>query len=384
MKKKVFYWAPFISEVGTTYAVINSAKSLVKYSKIYEPVILNVIGEWDDYYKEFNDYNIEVIDFTKIKLLQHLPKFGFLKSRISYVIIFIFSFFILYKKIKSLKPDILMCHLMTSVPIILFNLFNFESKLILRISGYPKLNFFRKILWKLSNKKIDKVFCPSNTVMNLIKKYKIFDNNIVYFLPDPVLDIKKINKLKTEVVSEEFLKKKSFILSIGRLTYQKNFSLLLDAFSQISKKISGINLVIIGDGEDKEKLLLKAKGLNIDKNVFFLGYKKNVFKYIVKSDVFILTSLWEDPGFVLIEAAYCNVPIISSNCPTSTEEILEYGKGGILYQNNNSEDLIKKINLFYKLNKNKITKMKSNIKKKIKIYTIHSHYLFFKKNINCK
>lgn len=382
MKKKVFYWAPFISKVGTTYAVINSAKSLAKYSKIYEPVILNVIGEWDDYYKEFNDYKIEVIDFTKIKLLQHLPKFGFLKSRISYVIIFIFSFFILYKKIKSLKPDILMCHLMTSVPIILFNLFNFESKLILRISGYPKLNFFRKILWKLSNKKIDKVFCPSNTVMNLIKKYKIFDNNIVYFLPDPVLDIKKINKLKTEVVSEEFLKKKSFILSIGRLTYQKNFSLLLEAFSQISKKINGINLVIIGDGEDKEKLLLKAKELNIDKNVFFLGYKKNVFKYLVKSDVFILTSLWEDPGFVLIEAAFCNIPIISSNCPTSSEEILDYGRGGILYQNNNSEDLVDKINLFYESNKNKVTRMKLNLKKKIKIYTIHSHYLFFKKNIN--
>jgi glycosyltransferase involved in cell wall biosynthesis len=383
MKKKVFYWAPFISKVGTTYAVINSAKSLVKYSKIYEPVILNVVGEWDDYYKELNDHNIKVIKFTNIKLLQYLPKFGFLKSRISYVIIFIFSFFSLYKKIKSLKPDILMCHLMTSVPIILFNLFNFESKLILRISGYPKLNFFRKILWRLSNKRIYKVFCPSNTVMNLIKKYKVFDINVVYFLPDPVLDIKKISNSKKEPISEEFLNKKKFILAIGRLTYQKNFSLLLEAFSQIEKN-NVVNLVIIGDGEDKEKLLLQAKNLNIDENVFFLGYKENVFKYIIKADVFVLTSLWEDPGFVLIESAFCNTSIISSNCPTSAEELLDYGRGGILYKNNNLEDLIKKINLFYKFNKSDLTKMQLIIKKKIKVYTMLSHYQSFVKNINFK
>ena len=63
---------------------------------------------------------------------------------------------------------------------------------------------------------------------------------------------------------------------------------------------------------------------------------------------FILSSLWEDPGFVIVEAAMCNLFIISSDCKNGPSEILEYGKGGILYKSNQDnalfDALIKYIN----------------------------------------
>ena len=91
-----------------------------------------------------------------------MNKTGFLKSRFSYLLIFIFSFFPLLNLIRKQKPDFLIVHLISSLPLIIFDLFNFKTKLILHIAGHPKLNFFRKMLWKISSKNIFKVICPSN------------------------------------------------------------------------------------------------------------------------------------------------------------------------------------------------------------------------------
>lgn len=71
-----------------------------------------------------------------------------------------------------------------------------------------------------------------------------------------------------------------------------------------------------------------------------LGYQKNVFNILKKSKCFILSSLWEDPGFVLIEAALCNTSIISSDCPSGPKEFLMNGKGGFLFKNNSIESLV--------------------------------------------
>ena len=63
------------------------------------------------------------------------------------------------------KPDYLVIHLITSLPLILFIVFKFETKLILRISGTPRLNIFRKILWKLSKKNIDFITVPTKETL---------------------------------------------------------------------------------------------------------------------------------------------------------------------------------------------------------------------------
>ena len=117
--KTIFYWSPCLSKVGTVKSTINSAISLSKYSnKKYKVKIINACGEWDEFSEIFKRYNIDLIEF-KFKFFSYLPKNGFLKSRISYLIIIFFSFFPLLNLLKKDKPDFFIMHLLTSLPIIL-------------------------------------------------------------------------------------------------------------------------------------------------------------------------------------------------------------------------------------------------------------------------
>ena len=100
-----------------------------------------------------------------------------------------------------------------------------------------------------------------------------------------------------------------------------------------------------------------------------------------KAECFILTSLWEDPGFVLLEAAYLNIPIIASNCPNGPEEILLNGLGGFLFENNNQNKLVEAFERFYQSSKTDLKIKKIKAKKYSKKFTKFDHYNNLKKII---
>ena len=130
-------------------------------------------------FKEKNE-EINFIDLTLAKNFNFKINItGFFKSRLSYLFIGIFSIKPLYTLLKKEKPDYLVVHLLTFIPFILLILFNFETKFILRISGYPKMNLFRMILWKMISKKIYKVFSPTKETMNALESKGIFDKESV-------------------------------------------------------------------------------------------------------------------------------------------------------------------------------------------------------------
>ena len=112
----------------------------------------------------------------------------------------------------------------------------------------------------------------------------------------------------------------------------------------------------------------------MSKNVILLGHQENVFKYLFNSKIFILTSLWEDPGFVLVEAATLNRLIISSNCRNGPEEFLDHGKGGLIFESNSINSLIDSMEIALKLNQSNINKMILQSKKQTKKYSIYNHY----------
>ena len=378
---KIFYWSPFISKVATVTSVIKSAESVVKYSKKsnINLAIIDAVGEWEDY-KQLIDPKIEIISLSKKKILKYLPKGGFFKSRLSYVLIFVLSFFKLSDLIKKEKPDYLIIHLLTSLPIFL-TLFT-KTKIILRISGLPKLNSIRYIFWKLFSKKIYKITCPTITTYEYLKKVNIFDNNKLFILRDPVIQLREFSKKKKEKTEGLKIEKNNLIIGIGRLTRQKNFLLLIRAFKQILAKYPKYHLILLGEGEEKALLLKEVKKLEIQNKVSFLGYQKNVYKYLLNSDCFILTSLWEDPGFVILEAALSNTLIISSNCPNGPNEILSNGKSGFLFQNNSLSDLLNKFDEFKNLTEAELNKKKLFAKKQIKKFTQFAHFKSLKNIIN--
>ncbi len=123
-------------------------------------------------------------------------------------------------------------------------------------------------------------------------------------------------------------------IACGRLTKQKGFDLLLEAYAKLQNK--NTTLTILGEGEDREELEALALKLNISDKVFFLGFVKEPSFYFNNSDAFVLSSRWEGFGNVIIEAMLCELPVISFNCPHGPSEIIDSGKNGILVP---SEDI---------------------------------------------
>ena len=374
MKKKIFYWSPCLNPVGTVKSTLNSAVSAVQYgSNFFDVTLINACGEWDEYLDYFKENHVKIINF-KYKFFKYLPKHGYVQSRFSYIIIFLFCFFPLIKLIKSNKPEFFIAHLITSLPLTIMNLLKTDTKFILRISGMPKLNLIRKLFWKIVSKKLYRVTSPSIELMNKLIKINLFDQNKVHFLPDAIIDVKKfISKKNVEIKNFERFDKKRLIFAAGRLTKQKNFSYLIDEFSTFLKNNNEFILLILGDGEERNKLEKKIIEKKLQKNVYLIGHVENVFKYFKKGEVFVLSSLWEEVGFVMVEAALTNLFIISSNCPNGPTEFLLKGKQGILFENNKkgelSNSLIKYSNL------KDINKHKLEIKKNTKQYTKFRHFL---------
>ena len=374
---KLYYWSPFFSNIATEKAVINSIYSIKKYSKeTIKPYLLEVIGEWKNQKNVIKKKNIEIKKFYNFNLINYLPKLGYIQSRLSYIVVFLFSIIKLHTILKKEKPDFLVIHLMTFIPLFLLLLFKYETKFILRISGYPKLNYIRSFFWKLVGKNIFIITTPTKNTKNLLVEKKIFRPEKIKYLPDPILNIQSIQKKKREnnPIENEISPDKTLI-SIGRLSKQKNFSFLIDTFHKLQKKRPNLNLVIIGDGENKKKLKDQIQRLNLNEKVFLLGFKKNIFDYLKNSKMFILPSLWEDPGFVLVEAGYMNLTILSSDCPNGPKELLSNKKNGFLFKTNSFEDFIENFEIIENLDKNIIEEKKLSFKKKIREFTLLGHFI---------
>jgi len=381
---KIFYWSPFISKVATVSSVIRSAESILKYSKKKNNInvaIIDAIGEWKNYRKIINP-KIEIINLSKKNISESLPKVGFFKSRLSYALIFALTFFKLLNLINKEKPDYIIAHLLTSLPIFLTLIIKNKTKVIIRISGLPKLNLVRYIFWKLFSKKIYRVTCPTTLTYEYLKKINIFDQNKLFVLRDPVIQLHEFLIKKNEKIEDLKIEKNNLIISIGRLTRQKNLILLIRAFKKILIKYPNYHLLLLGEGEQKKLLTEETKKLKIQERISFLGYQKNVYKYLLNSDCFILTSLWEDPGFVILEAALSNTLIISSNCPNGPNEILSNGQNGFLFQNNNLSDLLNKFDEFKNSTEDELNKKKLFAKKQIKIFTQFAHFKSLRNIIN--
>ena len=384
---KIFYWSPFTtSKIATVKAVINSAGSLNKFfsKNNFKISIIDAVHEWKDFEDELKEKKIEIIYLNKNSFFNLFKKDGFVRSRFAYLYIFFKSFFPLIKILQEKKPNYLIIHLITSLPLFLFAFKNFQSKLILRISGLPKMTFFRKLLWKLAVKNIYKITCPTLATYKNLSKFEFLRDKLCV-LNDPILNINEIQKIKKkEVIVNEKIKqiilKKKYFLSVGRFTKQKNYLYYLNCIPEILKLNNELYFLFIGDGEDKKKFLKISNELNISDRIFIIDHTKNVHYFMKNAYALVLPSLWEDPGFVLVEAGYNGCQVISSDCPNGPLEIIG-DDGGYLFESNSKSSLVKTINFFLKdTEKNKLSK-KINLKKRLKKFTSFYHAINLKNKI---
>ena len=378
---KIFYWAPFNSRTGVVDKVLNSIQAIKKYGNSNINItLLNVTGEWNDSTSKLKFINTNILNLLNFNLKLISDKRGFFWSRFYYFLIFILCFLPLFKVLKKEKPDYLFCQLVTSLPLFISLFFFKNTKFILNISGFPKIHFLRSYFWKLTSKKIYKICCPTVSTFNYILSLNIFDPKKIILLKDPIFNISEINKQKKEIIEEKLINEK-FILSVGRLTYQKNHKILINAFKKISINYPELKLVILGDGEKEDELLNLINNLGIKNKVLLLGYKKNIYNYISNSLCVINTSLWEDPGFVMIMSAASNKIFISSDCPSGPADFIGRDeKAGYLFTNNSFDSLVEIILKFLKEDKNKILNKVIIAKKKSNDYTFFKFFLSFRNN----
>lgn len=185
-----------------------------------------------------------------------------------------------------------------------------------------------------------KLFFQYTKIFNISKQgKKDFEKKFPNLKNKSELLYNSFNIKKIIEKSKESINDSNYLLSIGRLSFEKGFDILIEAMSLLKK--DGINekLYLIGDGIEKEKLKSKIKELSLEKNVFLLGFKENPYPWIKNSKLYILSSRGEGLPTVLIESLILQKAIVSTNCLCGPEEILDFGNYGLLVKTENAYSL---------------------------------------------
>lgn len=124
------------------------------------------------------------------------------------------------------------------------------------------------------------------------------------------------------------------LISVGRLSHEKNHKILIQACAQLVKKDIPFQLDILGDGREKNKLIQLAKSLNVDQYISLHGFQKNITAWLENADIFILPSKWEGVSLALLEAMAMGLAVIATDTG-GTGEIIQNEQNGILIEVNN-------------------------------------------------
>lgn len=128
------------------------------------------------------------------------------------------------------------------------------------------------------------------------------------------------------------------IVSIGRLTRQKDFPTLIRAFARLRQN-RPCRLLILGEGGDRTQLEALIQELGVSEDVELPGFVSNPYAYLAKADLFALSSRWEGSPTVLTEALALGVPAVSTDCPSGPQETLQGGRYGKLVTMGNADAL---------------------------------------------
>jgi len=294
-------------------------------------------------------------------------------------------------KYARYSPISLLRYIFTYKPKLFF-IFNYELSVILLI-----LRFLFRFKFKIISRNIntmsikikklkEKRFWSKYVVYNLISYFYKKNDYIVnqcYAMQRDLLKIYPELTNSTRVIYNPIpshfenyankedlnkIKKKDYILCVGRLEKQKAFHYAIEAFAGITNQFPNLRLKIVGQGILLKQLKKVAESFNISAKVDFEGYQKNIIPYYLKAKVTILTSHYEGYPNVLIESIAMNTPVIAFDCMSGPNEIIQDGINGYLVKHLDTIDLKDKLSNFL-ANK---TIMKKNLKNSLRRNEIKS------------
>lgn len=191
----------------------------------------------------------------------------------------------------------------------------------------PKL---LKYCYPIFSRLVDNITCVSKGVAeDLVHNFGV-DKGKVNVMYNPAYS-EDIHELSKQSVDHPWLTgNHKTIASLGRLSSQKDFSTLISAFQIVSHQMPEARLLILGEGSLRNELQSQIDGLGLSDVIELHGFELNPYKYLSKSDLFVLSSIYEGFGNVIVEALALNVPVVSTDCPSGPAEILDNGEWGEL------------------------------------------------------
>lgn len=257
------------------------------------------------------------------------------------------TFILLNNIVKKEKIDIIHSHhRMAAFYSKVISLYNKKIK---RVYTAHNIFYNKKQLLKFSLKG-SKIIAVGDGVKNNIKNYfKIQDNvEIIYNSVEKKSSINRPTDLFFKNKGDKF-----YIGTIGRITEQKGMDIFIKALAEVITTNKSIYGFIIGDGEDKEKLINLVKKLNIENNVMFLGYRNDVFDVANEMDFLVLSSRWEGFPLTPIEVFSIGKTIIATNIAGNNEIVID-NYNGLLFEKDNIIELTDKINILINEKEKKI------------------------------
>lgn len=159
-------------------------------------------------------------------------------------------------------------------------------------------------------------------VIDLHKRFHFIVPNLFIYNPIQLNQIQ--SKQRDRVSEKEFLfsAQRKYIITMARMNPQKCLDRLIHAFAIISDQFIDTDLIFLGDGHEKRKLEELVANLDLKHRIFFVGRVRNPYKFLNRSNMFVLPSATEGFPNSLVEAMSCRLPVISTDCMSGPREIL--------------------------------------------------------------
>jgi glycosyltransferase involved in cell wall biosynthesis len=281
----------------------------------------------------------------------------------------IYSIYKLTKYLNKNKPRNLLSHLDRANRIAILSALLSSSDVKVHIVEHntmsiarTRYSLFNRLLLSLSYRflypKSASVIHVSKAAANDLKNILGHRVNKVEYIYNPIVDREMIEVQSVEPPHEWFKSQNiPVILGVGRLSEQKDFVTLINAFSILRNRIDS-RLIILGEGEQRAILERKIIDDSISEYVSLPGFVRNPLAYMKHARLFVLSSKWEALPTVLVEALACGCPVVSTDCPSGPSEILQNGKYGALVPVNSPKELAAAIEatLKYSINKDLLIK----------------------------
>jgi glycosyltransferase involved in cell wall biosynthesis len=224
-------------------------------------------------------------------------------------------------------------HTRPVIPVALVASLNFTAELDGR-GANPWQRWRRYRLLRSLYGRADRIFCVSRGVAQDLARILACDPTAFEVLPNPVVTPELADRSAQPLGHPWFAPgQPPVVLGVGRLSRIKNFSLLVRAFARVRGE-TALRLMVLGEGKQRGELERLAARLKVKEDLALPGHVENPYGYMHKASLFVLSSLWEGFGNVVVEALACGTPVVATDCPSGPAEILEDGRYGLLVPNN--------------------------------------------------